>query len=168
MEEGGWPGGLGSSGSASCRLEETQPLSEPVEPDRQRDDEPELSVAERQKIYSETRTQDKNWSETQSLFIHEAFKRSGTFVLFPFNKRRSYRDVICQEKQCIRTHGGLAAGLVLLLVFLDTGGDEGVFSSRGGQVLTEGGHKHGLVETFIKTEDPSAATDEGCTCTCVD
>lgn len=37
--------GLVSPGSASCRCEETQPLSEPVEPDRQREDEPELSVA---------------------------------------------------------------------------------------------------------------------------
>lgn len=35
---------LCSSGSASWRWEETQPLSEPVEPERQRDDEPELSV----------------------------------------------------------------------------------------------------------------------------
>lgn len=37
--------GLVSAESASCRCEETQPLSEPVEPDRQRDDELELSVA---------------------------------------------------------------------------------------------------------------------------
>lgn len=37
---------LVSSGGASWRWAETQPLSEPVEPDRQRDDEPELSVAE--------------------------------------------------------------------------------------------------------------------------
>lgn len=35
-----------SSGGGSCRWAETQPLSEPVEPDRQREDEPELSVAE--------------------------------------------------------------------------------------------------------------------------
>lgn len=42
-EEEAWLG-LGSSCSASCRWEDTQPLSEPVEPERQRDDEPELSV----------------------------------------------------------------------------------------------------------------------------
>jgi len=43
---------------------------------------------------------------------------------------------------CLRTHGGLAAGLVLLLVFLDAGGDEGAFSSRrGGEVLTAGGER---------------------------
>lgn len=41
--------GEGSSGSASWRWEDTQPLSEPVEPERQRDDEPELSVAEDRK-----------------------------------------------------------------------------------------------------------------------
>lgn len=39
----------GSSGSVSWRWEDTQPLSEPVEPERQRDDEPELSVAEDRK-----------------------------------------------------------------------------------------------------------------------
>lgn len=30
---------------SSCRWEEAQPLSEPVEPERQREEEPELSVA---------------------------------------------------------------------------------------------------------------------------
>lgn len=41
-----WQGVLGSSCGASRRWEETQPLSEPVDPDRQREEEPELSVAE--------------------------------------------------------------------------------------------------------------------------
>lgn len=45
-EEEGLLEGRGSSGSASWRWAETQPLSEPVEPERQREDEPELSVAE--------------------------------------------------------------------------------------------------------------------------
>lgn len=44
-EEEGWLGGLDSPSIASWRWEETQPLSEPVEPERQRDEEPELSVA---------------------------------------------------------------------------------------------------------------------------
>lgn len=42
-------------------------------------------------------------------------------------------------KACRRTHGGLAAGLVLLLIFLNTGNDEGAFGSRrGGKHLAAG------------------------------
>lgn len=90
LEEGGWPGGLGSSGSASCRWEETQPLSEPVEPDRRRDDEPELSVAERQKINSETRTQNKTWSETHTESESEPVRTEPAAVVFICLIRRVY------------------------------------------------------------------------------
>lgn len=72
-EEQGWLGGLCSSGRASWRWEETQPLSEPVEPERQRDEEPELSVAETKIICCQTNEQTSGINQSDSDVLMEGW-----------------------------------------------------------------------------------------------
>lgn len=90
-----------SCGSSGWRVE-TQPLSEPVEPDRQREEEPELSVAERER---------KEWE-----------------WYLPSHHYLCGRD---DSVGCVRTHWRLTAGLMFLLVLLHTGRHERAVGSAG-------------------------------------
>lgn len=128
---------LKSSCSASWRWEETQPLSEPVDPERQREDEPELSVAETHKIRL-SHTCDVIVMSSRSL--HSRIKVRA--VSHGPDEQTGHRKGVCWP-----THWGLAAGLVFLLIFLDKGSDERGLSRSGGYHLAAG--REGQ-ETVIK------------------
>lgn len=120
-----WQGGLSSSCGASWRWEETQPLSEPVDPDRQREEEPELSVAETQAAPV------RSWSLLGHMTVY-----SGDVL-----NREQHGVCVCV---CVHTQGGLAAGLMFLLIILSKGNDKGAVSGGRGGHGSAGGRGGGV------------------------